>query len=315
MGSDGALGVFLGTVIAFASVGGCGGSGNDAPTDAGGHDAFETLCPVPEGRSYICTQWRLQREPAGYDLDADEVIDNELGKLPQSVLDSVHVGLDESLQVGETLQLLHITDWSEPPTPNDEDIGLHIFIGRDADTPSDPSNNYNGDGEFFIRRNEFDVACNSTTQAEEAALVDRVLTATNEQWAFAISEGTGTMRFTNVILTVTFDADFETAIAECGAMLTLCSLSQVPFPGETPGTVLDAFANDPTIRESISVDMDRDGDGLEEVVGDGVSILECIDGDGTVIPGRDCPCHPDIADAYSLFLRFPLARAAILGVL
>jgi hypothetical protein len=97
--------------------------------------------------------------------------------------------------------------------------------------------------------------------------------------------------------------------------MSLCALSSVPFPGDIPGTILDAFANDSAIGSFVSVDVDVDGDGFEQVVGDGVTIQECIDGDGTtVIDGRDCPCHPSIVDGYSSALGFEIVSARLVGV-
>jgi hypothetical protein len=46
-----------------------------------------------------------------------------------------------------------------------------------------------------------------------------------------------------------------------------------------------------------------------------VTIARCIDGDGEVIAGRECPCHPDIADGYSVAYDVELVSAIVLGVL
>jgi hypothetical protein len=292
---------------------GCGGGGGDL--DASLPDAVETVCPVPEGHSRILTRMRFLPSDQGFDLDGDEQIDNMLGRIPQSALDSIHQGLDDSIEVGEWLQVLHIEDWTSPPTPTDQSIRCHIFSGVDADAPPDPSNNLGGEGRFYIRDDEFDLNCNSATEADEAEIVDRLLVATRSEWAFAINQGVGTMQIKHATLEHAFEADYFNATGRFGGMTTLCSLSALPFPGDTPGTVLDGFVNDPIVAEAISVDMDIDGDGLEQVIGDGVTILECIDGDGTtVIPGRDCPCHPAIADAYSIATQIDSVPAEIVAV-
>jgi hypothetical protein len=96
--------------------------------------------------------------------------------------------------------------------------------------------------------------------------------------------------------------------------MTLCSLSGVPFPGATGGTLLHALVNDPENRAAVSPDVDRDGDGLEQVVGDGADIVHCVDGDGTVIAGADCPCEPRIVDGYSVAIGFDTTTAELVGV-
>ena len=113
-----------------------------------------------------------------------------------------------------------------------------------------------------------------------------------------------------------FDPDYRHAHGRVGSEITLCSLSgmPLPLPDETYGSALDFMVNDPSIMEATHVDVDLDGDGLEQVIGDGVGVVKCIDGDGTEILGRDCPCHPNIADAYSTALSFQQVSAVALGV-
>jgi hypothetical protein len=113
-------------------------------------------------------------------------------------------------------------------------------------------------------------------------------------------------------LELTYDADFHAASGLYAGMTPICSMSQLPFPGETSGSVLDAFAND--LEPFIAADMDRDGDGLEQVVGDGETVRECIDGDGTVVAGAGCACDPRIVDAYSLAFTVQLIEVDVIGV-
>ena len=51
--------------------------------------------------------------------------------------------------------------------------------------------------------------------------------------------------------------------------------------------------------------MDNDGDGLEEFRVDRTTgtMHSCLDGDGTVIPGRDCWQREEIADGFSFSMR------------
>jgi hypothetical protein len=75
------------------------------------------------------------------------------------------------------------------------------------------------------------------------------------------------------------------------------------FPeGATPLDVL--------VSLDLQPDIDVDNDGLEtyhDTNFDGV-VDRCIDGDGTVIEGRDCPYATGLEDGYELIIRFRLAR-------
>ena len=125
-----------------------------------------------------------------------------------------------------------------------------------------------------------------------------------------IFPGIGTFRADDVRVTATFDADFQRFSGEVTGMASACTLSREAFPGSTTGTMLDVLTN----VVQLGPDMDRDGDGLEQVVGDGYTVVECIDGDGTHIPGPDCPCDPRIADGYSVAMHSTGVRAHIVGV-
>jgi hypothetical protein len=63
-------------------------------------------------------------------------------------------------------------------------------------------------------------------------------------------------------------------------------------------------------------DVDRDGDGLEEMLdADGDTLIDgCRDGDGTVIEGAACAADPRIADAFGLSIRYQTAPAEIVGL-
>ncbi len=269
---------------------------------------------MPVGRSYVMNSMQFLTADQGLDLDGDEVIDNAFGMIPEAGLSSMNSDLQASVEHGDILMMMHIADWTDPPTPTDPDIRFFLFTGSDADSPKDPSNDFTGEGEFYFRVTEFDLDCQPTTEADEAALVDRVISATRSSWQFATSEELGAMEFQDARIEVALDTDFATAAGIFAGSMPLCTLAGVPFPGDISGSVLDALINDPYLAGTIAVDMDLDGDGLEQVIGDGISVLECIDGDGTIITGRDCPCHPRIVDAISAAIAIELVPAVVLGV-
>lgn len=287
-----------------------GGGGDQDPVDAGVPDA---VCPFPEGRSYVMSQIELLPAGDGFDLDDDGDVDNMLANLPEAALSSIHDGLETSISTGELILLLHLVDW-DPPTPTDTSLEMHVFPAYDADEPLDPTNNFTGDGEFLARLDQFDLNCNSKSKADEVAIVDRVLTARRSKWSFVLTTGTGTLDFVEPRLVGTVSADYRTISLRQGATMSLCGLSALPFPGDTPGTVLDALINDATLRAAVQVDIDVDRDGLEQVVGDGIGVAYCVDGDGeTKIMGRDCPCHPAIVDGISVGMRIDTILARVVG--
>ena len=235
------------------------------------------------------------------------------GAMPEFALTPMNNDLQQAVLRGDICMMQHISEWSGPPTATATDIGFFLFTGSDADSPKDPSNDYTGEGEFFFRMTEFDLNCEPTTEADEASLVDRVISARRSVWQFALSAELGSMQFRDARVELTFAADFATGSGIFAGSMPLCTLAGVPFPGDLSGSVLDVLINY-EIFDPVQVDMDLDGDGLEQVIGDGESVLECIDGDGTVIPGSNCPCHPAIVDAVSAAIGIEVVPAIVVGV-
>jgi hypothetical protein len=281
------------------------------PIDAG----RDALCSLPPGNAWVYHSVHVLPSTEGFDLDDDGAIDNEIGKIPAGAVSSANAGLDAAITTGELLMVMYVTNWSEPPTANDPDASFHAFQVYDEDMPQNPDNNFDGAGRFLLPLNELDLSCRPKTEADETTLVDGVMTARNDVWRFTLTTGLGALEFQEAILVTEFSADFTTATSRMGSILSLCTLSALAFPGDTPGTVLDAIVNDPTIRDSVHIDVDVDGDGVEQVIGDGVSIMGCIDGDGTMIMGRDCPCHPNIVDAFSSAMEFLAVSAEVVGII
>jgi hypothetical protein len=298
--------------VFFAPLLACGGGGSAVDAGADPDTGFVSTCPVPEGRSFIASRMELLPTGGGFDLTGDGEINNEMGKMPEAARAEISEGLNLSITVGEMILLAHITGW-DPPTPDATDVGFYLFIGSDADSPPDPSNNHGGEGEFRVSLGQFDLECNPRTEADEVEIAGRVLTARRRTWDFPLTTGTGSVVLVNPVLELAFDESHTSATGRVGMVMTLCSLSAIPFPGLQTGTTLDVIVNEPSLQE-LSVDIDLDDDGLEEVRGDGVTIRDCVDGDGvTVIEGRTCPCHPAIADGYSFAITLEAVPARILG--
>jgi hypothetical protein len=286
----------------------CGGGSSGAAADAAAPDA--SLCPFPPGRSYVLADLSVRPADQGSDFDGDGLV----GNLPQSARDAIHDGIAQAIAVGDANVAIHVMDWADPPTATDRDLSLEILSAADTDQPPDPSNNLTGSGTFYALMELIDLNCQSTTLADSAEIVDSVLTARRARWSVPITiAGGGTITMLDATLGGTFDAEFDRIDGYLDFEGTLCSLSQMPFPGDISGTLLDALINDPVIDGAVQIDVDVDGDGLEQVIGDGVSVAECIDGDGTHIAGKDCPCSAEIQDAISGSLALEGVRAYILG--
>lgn len=288
--------------------------GSPAASPDAAPDAPAAGCPLPPGQAYFMSRLNLAPFPAGFDFNGDSQPDNEIGKMPAAAIGSVNAGFDGAIASGEQIVLLHINQWSDPPTPTDPDLEAWMLTGRDADVPVDPSNNPEPGSLFFANPTQFDLDCQPETRTSAASLDGGSLVADGEDWLFPLSS-TGATRFRSLHFEATMDGELVTIDGVLGATVPLCSLAAIPMPGELPGSVLDVLINEPLIEQATTTDIDLDGDGLELVEGDGQGILRCFDGDGTIIDGPTCVCHPDIADAYSVAFSVRFVIATIVAVL
>jgi hypothetical protein len=300
-------------LAALAALPACGG--DDTPGQSSDAPSADAACGLPPGIAWAFTTAHVLPGDEGFDLDDDGEVDNALGHVPDGVRTGANDGLDAAMRGGELLMVMFMTDWSDPPTPDDPDLHFHVFQVYDADMPADTSNNFGGDGRFVVPTNQLDLQCRSKTEADSTQLEGGVLTARRDVWRFTLTTGLGALEFADAIMVTTFSSDFATGSSRLGAVMSLCTLSALAFPGDTPGTVLDALVNEPGIGGAVTLDVDEDGDGFERVRGDGVSILDCVDGDGTVIDGPDCPCHPAIVDGYSVGMEFLSVQAEVVGTI
>jgi hypothetical protein len=275
------------------------GAAVDAPPDA------PPVCDPQFGHSYVVDKLELLEQGQGADLTGDGVPDNQLGILASLA----NPGWVDSITNGYSIYVFDLLGLSDPPTPTDPDVQLVFYQPLDADVPPDPTNNVSGGGEFRVPSDQFDVACRPTSVFDQTTLVDLAITASTTRWVW-VSPRIGTIELSDCDLTGTVSADFEHIDAQLTGVYSVCGLSKTRFPGSTSGSLLDVLAN----GMGAAPDIDRDGDGIEQIVGDGTSIKECIDGDGTVIAGHDCPCDPRIADGYSTAFRATAITAKLVGV-
>ena len=298
-------------VLSLCACGGGGGSGDDdAPAEPDA--AAEEVCQAPPGPTYLLTSLGIASADEGFDLDGDEVVDNAFGTLPFLTRAAVNDAYQDSLDAGEWMVGTLQDEWTDPPTADDPDTGFHILTLVDADQPNDVSNDRTG-GSFYISPLFLDLDCQSTSRTA-GSIEDGLFTGQRDLLDFPLNTGTGSLEMVDMHVEAQYSEDFTTISGQVGSYVTMCALSAVPLPlpGSEGGSILDYVANDEEIAQAI--DGDLDGDGLEYVVGDGVGVLHCVDGDGTIIEGADCPCYPEIADAFSSTLRFDLLRVPTLGL-
>jgi len=296
----------LGACSSAGTVAGAdGGADAPAPVDAGA-DA-STGCLSPEGVTHVMSTVELLPSGEGDDLNGDGQPDNAVGALAPFR----NSGLADSVASGEMLILSVVGDWAQPPTPDDPAVNMVVFYGLDADVPPDPANNFDGLGRFLVPTQQFDIECTPTNRWDQAAVVERVLTGTTSSFTW-VEPDYGTIEFRDARVTLTFAADYSTVEGRFTGVWTICGLSRSLLPGSTEMSVLDGLAS-PALF-GLGPDIDRDDDGLEQLVYEGQSLVRCIDGDGTVIDGGDCVCDPGIADGYSVALRTYGVTASIVGV-
>jgi hypothetical protein len=264
------------------------------------------VCPVPPGRSYI-ERVELAGPGVGFDLNGDGTIDNAFGNLPPTLRDQLNKDVESSFDTGSQFFVLNLANW-DPPTANAADVVTQILLVRDADT--DPSNNFNGTGTFYADALSFDLDCEPKIKGDHASITNGMMTADAKQFEIPFLNWQ-TLTFSNVQATAAFDSQFMFASLVTGGTVLFCTLSQSNVQGQT-GTLLELLVNN---QASLGVypDIDVDGDGVETVVTDGTYVTECIDGDGTHIPGPNCACDPRIQDGYSLTIVGDAAFVRIVG--
>jgi hypothetical protein len=294
-------------LFVWVLVAGCG------PNDV----VMQDLAPPPQdmsmpgcmpdfGRAFFVDKLEYLPSSEGFDLTGDGMIDNRTGSFGPLA----NGELVKSIGNGATIILMSMVGLKGPPLVEGDTPSVAIYVGLDADTPANPANN-TMNGEFKVPLEQLDVNCMSTTNFDSSKVESGSIRSTSRK--IDVVAGTiGTITFVDTVQISTPDSpgDFGGWSGRIGGVVPACSLSLTPFPGNNPASLLDVIVNVLTTQP----DIDRDGDGIETFIGDGTGIKECVDGDGTVIPGRTCPCDPRMQDAYSGALGFHIVAARIIGL-
>ncbi len=304
---------------ALAAIGGllvaaCGSGGAAEAVDAAPSiDAYTGLCPIPPGAQFVFRTMEISAYEEGRDLTGDDVIDNELGNLPSFVRDELARSIDLGISRGEIMIGLLFEGW-ELPAPPPAALTAHIFILLDADSPQDPSDNIGGHGRFEIDASRsFDLSCNSLNRFSLAVSDDGVAVSPETSLTFPLGVGEGVLDYQRAVFTLALDATAQPMPGKFTAMVPICAASKVIFPG-LDGTLLQNLAANPLLAPYVSIDIDLDDDGLEQILADEDGISGCVDGDSTAYDQADCPCLPMIVDGYSMAQSFDLVSATFVTV-
>jgi len=293
-------------LLACTLVVGCGpGDGTGAPDLAVESDLAMATCAPEFGRVYFVDKLEFLPSAEGFDLTGDGTIDNSIGAFATLA----NPEMAKSIASGSTMLLMTLSGLKGPPLVEDDMPQLAIYVGLDADVPADPSNNAMN-GAFHTSIEQFDVNCRSAT-TYDSSVVRMGALVSNSRKLDVVAGGIGTITFLDAQQrSVPEQPDFSAWSARAGGVVPACSFALTAFPGDNPASLIDVMVN----AFNIQPDIDRDGDGLETITGDGLTIKECRDGDGTIIPGLACPCDPRMRDAYSGAIAAHLVPARIVGV-
>jgi hypothetical protein len=188
-------------------------------------------------------------------------------------------------------------------------VQLAMYLGIDTVSPTDPVKNAAGMGQFLAPAAAFDVNCMSNAYFNSVDIPTDASVEAHKA-SFEIGDrGIGLLPFENLLLRGTLSPDGSTFSGRMGGIATLCSFSLLGSPTGN-GSMLGFLVN----QFNLQPDIDIDGNGLDQVTGDGQDISSCKTPDGTVIPGATCACDPRIHDGFSAAFDFSAVPGAIVGL-
>jgi len=289
----------------------CSGADGDADTDAesdadedeGGDADLEAL---PGPLVQVSDTIAMSPEEA-CDVDGDGTLDNSVADLGADLAAvfalAFNTLLEDSFESGERI-VFHAPWIDDLRGPSDDDFTSAGFIAWDTDRPADASDDHSGHEPFFAGALSLD-SCGEPPYQVEGMRLDRGV----------ISGGTGSLVLPLPPLSARFNVSEVTGVmAPLGASFELqaCGYIAAQELGGASGTprsglsYLEVFLAGGTPLgvhsiPGVQLDIDLDGDGVERILlDDEFHVTTCVDGDATIIEGRDCWRDPRIADAFSL---------------
>jgi hypothetical protein len=293
--------------------------GTDAPGEAD-REAGDADRPEaePGPLTMVATEIEVLLDRA-CDLDGNGVTDNAIADLGSPGAERLVAALSSVVQweiEAGYRYVIHFPWLEDSAGADDPDAVLTMFGGVDVDDPWEPGDDFSGEEPFYVGWFFLD-ACGEPLCSFAAARLDRgTLSAEGGSVPLMFSGLIG--RGSNVWGTV--------GPRGASGELTLCARAHIRELGVLYPAV---DAGEATLLEAVlagggvwgiagvpgtSPDLDMDGDGLERFALDPEGLVErCIDGDGSVIEGRDCFRDERMADAFALVIALRTVAAAFGG--
>lgn len=233
------------------------------------------------------------------DVSGDGVPDNAFAHMDETFMSILGPLLEDSIHRFDRVVILDFNEIDDPTTP--QGLSFPASLAGAFDCDEDESDNRTL-GELLgpndaVGRTEF-----------TASVTDGALVGTADM--MAIPNGDMPMVLSNFKITGTLAPGLAslTGGVVC-AYFAIPDLHSMTTSDAFPGyTFLDIVVAPGEITGfdwifGIQPDVDTDGDGLETLFPDDEGyVIECLDGDGTLITpeeGRHCAEHPDIVDGFS----------------
>lgn len=327
----------------------CGDATIDAPAgetcDDGNVERWDGCGPdCRDEVAFVVTSLEIAGSMEGCDESGDGAPDHALARGLGATRGLFNMLVGNELRFGTSVQMLLALGLDDASAQEDEDFRLALLRGYDAD--GDASDHGSGSAELWAPRSVLD-ADGRVNGSMRASVRGGELASGPEDTALALPLGAvvfrATVAATRLRATVDASGGRATGVREammCGA-LSLASLatmevnplSLVPGAGELRGCDDDEQPTrfiDSVVGGTLVVgmrapgaqpDVDIDGDGLELYVvdregRDGCSpaIVACVDGDGTMIAGRDCVTDPRMGDGLSSAVRLEAVSARVVAL-
>jgi hypothetical protein len=254
------------------------------------------------------------------DLDGDGDLDNVFADLGSPAGDLTVMAMNAALQarVGENVpRLIHlpwVDDWTGP---DDDDTVVLGFDGIDSDDPADPADDFEGES-FWADPSDLDGCGEPRKYYTGVRLEGGEIDASAATGAFPMIDG----------IRLSGEQHLLGSLAPGGASCEIFGCGSATIK-DAAGSETVEEAGDMNLLEillaggaalgvpmvpGVVPDLDLDGDGLESFTTDADHyITQCIDGDTTTIPGRDCWQDPRMADGFSFNFRLAGVPAELLG--
>ena len=296
--------LFFGVLLAVAATG-CGGSDHTV-TDGGTVDADpnDTGCHPPFGSSFIVSQFQQSAPDNGFDLNGDGKPDNAFAVV--GINSNIWNNLVSS---GSAIFLFDFGGLPAAGTPLTTGASVELAFYLGVSINSDPTTYFTGSGQFLAPASQFDVNCKTTASLDTVDVGPSGVVEGHKTMLGLGVHGLGILQFSKFVLQGTLSADQRTFSGRLGGVADPCGLSQLPSPAGA-GSLLGTLIN----MDHTQPDIDVDGNGLDQIIGDGQSVVSCKTGDGIDIPGADCACDPRIKDGFSGAFDFSAVPAMIVGV-